>query len=496
MRSRHYGNDMRDSEIVAAIVAGDPAGLAEAYDRYAAPLYTYCGKMLHEPADAADAVQDTFIIAASSLSGLRNPERLRPWLYAVTRNECRRRLRSRSEQAPLEEALDVTDEAADVSAGAERAELRTLVRDAMTGLGPAEREVVELQLRQGLGSGEVASVLGIARNHAHALLSRARDQLETALGVLVVARVGRQDCPALDTLLNDWDGRLTVLLRQRVNRHIERCPVCSERRRREMVPAMFLGVVPIAALPLATAALPAGLRDQILRVATGTSPAAMAHRAAVARTTYTFGHHGFPKPLDPPKTHWWQHPRPVHVGVAGTAAALTFAVTMVATPPDHAARPAGGRTAGVTGGAGPVAGGLGGTATAGAGSTARPSAGAGGSHPSASATAAQPRVSPSGSVSAVATTAPAIGTLSVSPTTIDVVPPADGTITLTASGGPVNWTIKEPPGLTKKVIVSPMSGTLAADATTTVSVTVNGPGKMHVHLSVNPGGTRVTVVVR
>jgi RNA polymerase sigma factor (sigma-70 family) len=301
MRSRHYGGDMRDSEVVATIVAGDPAGLAEAYDKYAAPLYTYCGTMLREPADAADAVQDTFVIAACRLSGLRDPERLRSWLYAVARNECHRRLRSRGDQAPLEEALDVTDDAADVSAGAERAELRALVRDAATGLGPAEREVVELQLRQGLGSGEVASVLGISRNHAHALLSRARDQLETALGVLVVARAGRQDCPALDTLLKDWDGGLTVLLRQRVSRHIERCPVCSERRRREMVPAMFLGVVPIAALPLATAALPAGLRDQVLRVATGNSPAAAAHRAAVARTTYTFGHHGFPKPLHPPK---------------------------------------------------------------------------------------------------------------------------------------------------------------------------------------------------
>jgi DNA-directed RNA polymerase specialized sigma24 family protein len=40
---------MRDSEVVAAIVAGDPAGLAEAYDRYAAPLYNYCRTLLREP---------------------------------------------------------------------------------------------------------------------------------------------------------------------------------------------------------------------------------------------------------------------------------------------------------------------------------------------------------------------------------------------------------------------------------------------------------------
>ena len=90
---------MRDSEVAAAIAEGDPAGLAEAYDRYAAPLLSYCRMMLGESADAADAVQDTFVIAASRLSGLRDRERLRSWLYAVARNQCHRRLRSGGGQA-------------------------------------------------------------------------------------------------------------------------------------------------------------------------------------------------------------------------------------------------------------------------------------------------------------------------------------------------------------------------------------------------------------
>ena len=74
---------MHDSEVVAAIAAGDPDGLAEAYDRYAAPLYTYCRSLLREPADAADAVQDTFVIAASKVAGLRDQSRLRPWLWGL-----------------------------------------------------------------------------------------------------------------------------------------------------------------------------------------------------------------------------------------------------------------------------------------------------------------------------------------------------------------------------------------------------------------------------
>src|SRR5580698_9040639 len=145
---------MRDSEVVAAIVAGNPEGLAEAYDRYASPLYTYCRSLLREPADAADAVQDTFVIAAARLAGLRDRDRLRPWLYAVARNECLRRIKARAATTALEEAQDVTDENADIGGDAERAELRALLRDAVRGLNPADQEVAELQLRQGLDAAE------------------------------------------------------------------------------------------------------------------------------------------------------------------------------------------------------------------------------------------------------------------------------------------------------------------------------------------------------
>jgi len=80
---------MKDREIVAAIVAGDPAGLAGAYDKYAESLYGYCGWLLGGPGRAAEIVQDTFVIAAARLGGLADPGRLRPWLYAVARSECR-----------------------------------------------------------------------------------------------------------------------------------------------------------------------------------------------------------------------------------------------------------------------------------------------------------------------------------------------------------------------------------------------------------------------
>src|SRR5260370_23605030 len=147
---------MKDREIVAAIAAGDPAGLAEAYDRYAESLYGYCGWMLGESDRAADTVQDTFAIAAANLRGLRDPRRLRSWLYAVARNECRRH-RLRVGEAGLDEAADLADPSANADHNTGRAELRGLVRAAIDGLNPGEREVIELGLRHDLSGADLAA---------------------------------------------------------------------------------------------------------------------------------------------------------------------------------------------------------------------------------------------------------------------------------------------------------------------------------------------------
>ena len=80
-----------DHEVVAAIMAGESAGIAIAYDRYADALYRYCHWMLHDSADAAESLQDTFVIAAT-LGELPEPAKLRSWLFALARSQCRRRI--------------------------------------------------------------------------------------------------------------------------------------------------------------------------------------------------------------------------------------------------------------------------------------------------------------------------------------------------------------------------------------------------------------------
>ena len=528
---------MGDRELVASIVAGDPDGLAEAYDRYADLLYKYCQSMLSDPADAADAVQDTFVIAASRLAGLREPERLRAWLYAVARNECLRILRARKTTSALDETSNITDDAADVGDDAERAELRRLFDDAMGGLNPGEREVMELHLRQGLETAEVAAVLGVSRNHAHALLSRAREQLEVCLGILLVGRTGRDNCAELRGMLTGWDGQLTVLLRKRVHRHIERCAACSIRRALELRPAMLLDLSPGAAMAAAAAESlriaagpPAELKAHTLALAAGQDPGAIAHRAALAGRAGSFGRHGFPR-----QPHWptaAKHASAKHGlrysprGQATVAAGVLLAVVIGAGTFALSGTPQHGKLAdGKQPGSASLP-----EASLVASAVASPgkSTAATMSAPTRSATAPTPTLTTTGfstpSLSATPTTNPTTASptptqpatptptptpASPSPTptptptpgTLDVnpaggwlwIPPDGATITLTAQGGPVTWSTAVSHGF-GYVGVSPSSGTLAQGASVTITITAS-PSASGQQLTIEPGGTVFTILV-
>ncbi|MGH3254080.1 MAG: sigma-70 family RNA polymerase sigma factor [Streptosporangiaceae bacterium] len=571
---------MHDGEVGAAIAVGDPGGLAEAYDRYAPALYSYCRSLVPEPGDAAEAVQDTFVIAAAELAGLHDPHRLRPWLYAVARNECLRRVGGSAAFAVPAQAVPVDDGPVDevpvgtVPAGAvpvggvpvggvpfggvpaggvpaggvpaggvpvgavtgdgfgaaERAELGALLRAAAWGLGAGERDLIQLRWQQGLDVAEIAAILGVSRNRAHALLSSAQDQLRTALAALLVARTGGDDCDTLGALLKDGDGQLTVTMRKRIDRHIRRCRVCACRSRRELGPRMMLGFTPLAAPTVA--AMPDGLRARVLRLANSGTPGAVAYRAGVTARTAPFRRAGFPKPIDPPGRQWWpsrQRQASVAAGVAiaGTVAAatlLTLAMTSGgsgrhdgAAGATLAGRPApvagtGGKTIASVGSGGPgsarptrsghaspavtvtvTVGGLPPAAGSASGSAPR------GSRPSATGSASR-RSSPAPSArsstaraSSSATPRPVQGTLTVLPTSIAPLPGRSVTLTVTASNGPVSWSITLSQALIGELTVVPSSGTLAAGASATVTVTPTDLLIAGGQLTLEPGGIIVTV---
>jgi hypothetical protein len=111
-----------------------------------------------------------------------------------------------------------------------------------------DRLVSDLHERHGLDGDDLTAALGVQHPNPYSLVHRAREQLERAVGVLLVTRLGRSDCAQLDELLGDWDGSLTPLLRKRVGRHIDHCATCTALKSKTD-PLALLTAVPMLLLP-------------------------------------------------------------------------------------------------------------------------------------------------------------------------------------------------------------------------------------------------------
>ena len=535
---------MRDSELAASIVDGDPGALAETYDKYADLLWSYCRSLLGDADHAAEAVTDTFVIAASRLDVLPTFGRLRAWLYAVARSECLRRMRSaKSGAAPYE--AERLRRAAHVLSTGEQRQLRALLTAAFGGLEDAERDVMQM-VWHGLDLAEVAAVLGLTRSDAYAQFTRARDQLEASVGVLLIGWSGRGGCDDFEDMLYGKDSRLTPELRARASRHIAKCEVCSERYRRQLRPSLMLCLSVGALLSEAADAraaasrAPQGLWEDVFRMTSQENPESRWHKILGSRRM-TFGPDGFPKqaagrdgfgraPLKvaavgteamaATATGWATHGHftaspdaSSNSGshgistVAPEAGAATPAVSKGAhagapstkTSSNH--KPAHAKPSSASAGTSPATGDpsalpvAGSSAVSVAGSSGSASASGSASTPASSGSGSSSGSGFSGSGSGSSTTPPAAGTLSVSTTNIAVSGLGSSSFTLTAHGGPVNWSISAPSQLLGGVKLSQTSGTLQAGQSVTITVTGKGLAALDEPLTISPGGQTVTVDV-
>jgi len=296
---------MQDAEIAQAIAAGDTEAFAELFERYGAALHDFCASVLRNRDEARDVVQDTLVLGWERAAQLRDPSKLKPWLFAIARHEALRRLRARRRSVPLQDVeIDRPAPGSDPVDAVTREDAAAIVWAAAAGLSPRDQVLLELHVRQGLEGQELADAMGTNANHAYVLVNRLRARVDRSLGALLVARLGREECEELQRVLEAWDGTFSPLWRKRVVRHVDECEICSERRKALASPFELLPT-------LAAVMLPSDLRDDVfdrIRHISSHTRIPGDRRARGWRRR----HDGFPPPLYmPPRRR-----------VAGTAAAV------------------------------------------------------------------------------------------------------------------------------------------------------------------------------
>lgn len=286
---------MDDAALVEAARSGDGSAWAGIYDRYADKLHDHCHRILRDRDEAADALHDAFIAASRNLHQLRDPARLRPWLYSICRHEALRKVRQRNRVELTDEVDDMRGVEVDMDQGSRSEELQELVWAAAAGLSPRDQALLDLNLRQGLEGQDLADAMGTSLNNSYVMLSRLRDQVERSLGALLIARLGRDDCTELDAILQGWDGRFSPLLRKRVARHVDGCAVCADRRAAVVSPLALLGAMPLVPAPTA-------LRSRVLEGIGGGTPLDATEAVRFNRDGFAAGDR---RSWAPGKPGWW-----------------------------------------------------------------------------------------------------------------------------------------------------------------------------------------------
>jgi RNA polymerase sigma-70 factor, ECF subfamily len=163
----------------------EPSGPAELpfeelYRSCVRDVYAYVASLLRDRAASEDVTSQAFERALrrrASFDARRGTQRA--WLFAIARNAALDELRRRKRVVAL-----VTEPAgADLPAGdadEETAVRRATVRAALAGLEARDRELIALKFNAGLGTAEIAAVLGISPTNASTRVHRAVTRLREA----------------------------------------------------------------------------------------------------------------------------------------------------------------------------------------------------------------------------------------------------------------------------------------------------------------------------
>jgi RNA polymerase sigma-70 factor, ECF subfamily len=160
-----------DQELVALLAERRVGAFEALVEAYKDRLYGLAYRVTGSPEDAEEAVQDAFVKAHRALferySEVRIRElALRPWLFAVTVNAARNRLRGRRATSPLGEpgpegmVREVVAGGLSPPAAAENRELGRVLEQAIGELPLRYRAAVVVRLVEGLSYDEAAEALG------------------------------------------------------------------------------------------------------------------------------------------------------------------------------------------------------------------------------------------------------------------------------------------------------------------------------------------------
>ena len=192
-----------DGFSLTALQAGDKVEFSRLVDAYYQVIYRLAVKILGNPQDAEDILQETFIKAFRYLPDFNGRSRLSTWLYRIATNEALMLIRRRKPDAisideprdgeeQEQEPLQIVDWCCMPEQEMLSSESREYLDQAIESLPTSLRVVFVLRDIEGLSTLETGEVLNLSETAVKTRLSRARLRLREELTRYYGDRMGRK----------------------------------------------------------------------------------------------------------------------------------------------------------------------------------------------------------------------------------------------------------------------------------------------------------------
>ncbi len=192
--------EVEDLRLVEGLKEGSERAYEDLLSRFQQPVYALALRLLNDPSEASDVVQEVFLKVFRNIGSFRGQSSLKTWIYRITVNEAHNARRWFFRHRRREVELDTDPEAArswtEIIPDGNRSpfdvafdrEQHVMIEAALERINPIFREAVVLRDITDLSYEEIAEILGVSLGTVKSRILRGRDALRQELAGSLSAR--------------------------------------------------------------------------------------------------------------------------------------------------------------------------------------------------------------------------------------------------------------------------------------------------------------------
>ena len=189
IQPRAAAHDTTDDALVAQIAQRDKRALQSLYARHHVRVYRFALRFLNDEAAAEDTVSEVFIDVWRQADRFEGRSQVTTWLLAIARNKALSVLRRRSAEELDDEVAEFIEDPTDnPEIAMQKTQRVSVLRDCLTQLSPAHREIVDLVYYHEKTVEEVAEIIDVPANTVKTRMFYARKRISELMAAKGLSR--------------------------------------------------------------------------------------------------------------------------------------------------------------------------------------------------------------------------------------------------------------------------------------------------------------------